>query len=136
MKHLTLILTLFFSTLMFASPAYADWVEVAKGVDGDTFYVDFDRMRTNGSYVYYWQLSDFLEPINYGVLSDKTYKQGDCEMFRYKNLSYSFYKTPMGEGVIFLSDSNPNPEWVYPPPNSVAEIILKGVCEVAAIRDL
>ena len=129
MKHLTLILTLFFSTLMIASPAYADWEEMGENENGTTFYVDFDRMRTNGSYVYYWQLSDFLEPINYGVLSDKTYKQGDCEMFRYKNLSYSFYKTPMGEGVIFLSDSNPNPEWVYPPLNSVYEYILKKVCE-------
>jgi len=132
MKHLTLILTLFFSTLMFASPAYADWVEVAKGVDGDTFYVDFDRMRTNGSYVYYWQLSDFLEPINYGVLSDKTYKQGDCEMFRYKNLSYSFYKTPMGEGS-GDTFSPPNPEWTYPSPNSAGEVILKEVCRRAGL---
>ena len=69
-----------------------------KSVDGDTFYVDFDRMRTNGSYVYYWQLSDFLEPINYGVLSDKVYNQGDCNMFRYKKLSKSYFKQPMGEG--------------------------------------
>ena len=67
MKHLTLILTLFFST-MFASPAYADWEEGCKSVDGDTFYVDFDRIRTNGSYVYYWELSDYLEPINCGDL--------------------------------------------------------------------
>ena len=121
---------------MFASPAYAKWEKVAVSVSGDTYYVDFDRIRTNGGYVYFWDLSDYLKPTKWGDLSAKSYKQGDCEMFRYKNLSYSFYKTPMGEGVIFLSDSNPNPEWVYPPPNSVAEIILKGVCEVAAIRDL
>ena len=55
MKHLTLILTLFFST-MFASPAYADWEKVGDDMIGTNFYVDFDRIRTNGGYVYYWDL--------------------------------------------------------------------------------
>ena len=117
---------------MFASPAYADWVEVAENVDGTTFYVDFDRMRTNGGYVYYWQLGDYLEPIEYGLLSSKVYRQGDCGMFRYKNLSYSFYKTPMGEGS-GDTFSPPNPEWNYPPPNSTAEEILKQVCRRAGL---
>ena len=98
MKHLTLILTLFFSTLMFASPAYADWMKVSGSVNGTIFYVDFDRMRTNGGYVYYWQLSDYLEPSPAGKLSSKVYNQGDCEIFRYKSLSWLFYETPMGEG--------------------------------------
>ena len=115
---------------MFASPAYADWKWVATNVGGTTAYVDFDRMRTNGGYVYFWQLVDFLKPDEFGYLSDKVYIQGDCEMFRYKYLSFSFYKQPMGEGS-GNTDSTPDTEWTYPSPNRVAETILKKVCDYA-----
>ena len=129
-RKITLGITLFFSTLMFASPAYADWEEVGDNVDGDTYYVDFDRIRKNGSYVYWWDLSDLLKPDEYGMLSYKVYNQGDCEMFRRKTLSYSFHKQSMGEGT-GQTDSTPETEWKYPPPKSMGEIILKEVCEVA-----
>ncbi|MDC0651431.1 hypothetical protein OAP52_05155 [Hellea sp.] len=129
MRHLTLILTLFFSTLMFASPAYADWEKVGENVKG-TYYVDFDRIRKNGGYVYYWELVDRLEPDEEGDLSYKGYSQGDCEMFRYRYLSAISHKQPMGNGS-GDPDSITNPEWVYPTPNSAAEYILKQVCEYA-----
>ena len=127
MKHLTLILTLFFSTLMFASPAYADWEAVAVSADGDTYYVDFERMRTNGSNVYFWVLEDYLKPEEDGDLSSKVYHQSECEMFRLKMISVLFHKQPMGEGSV-ETYSPPNPEWMYPPPTSAYEIILKEVC--------
>ena len=129
-KEITLGITLFFSTLMFASPAYADWVKVTENENGTTSYVDFDGMRTNGGYVYFWQLADYLEPNEYGTLSSKVYNQGDCGMFRRKYLSYIHYEQPMGEGS---GDSNspPNPEWNYPIPNSMGETILKIVCDYA-----
>jgi len=129
-KKITLGITLFFSALMIASPAYADWEWVSRNIAGDTYYVDFDRIRTNGGYVYYWQLSDYLEPIGTGVLSAKVYRQGDCEMFRYKYLGTSYYKQPMGEGS-GNTDSRPDTEWTYPSPNSAVETILKRVCEYA-----
>ena len=129
-KKITLGITLFFSTLMFASPAYADWVKVGENVKGNTFYVDFDRIRKNGGYVYYWDLADYLEPLESGMLSTKGYYKGDCEMFRYKYLSFSYYKQPMGEGS-GDTDSTPDTEWRYPSPNSIREYILKGVCRTA-----
>ena len=128
-KKITLGITLFFSTLMIASPAYADWEGVGRNVDGDTYYVDFDRIRKNGGYTYYWFLVDLLEPIETGILSSKVYHQGDCEVFRFKYLSFIHYKQPMGEGS---GDSNsPKLEWDYPTPNSVTDKILKRVCEYA-----
>ena len=133
MKHLTLILTLFFSTLMIASPAYADWMKVTESVNGYTFYVDFDRIRTNGGYVYFWELGDYLEPISKtDRLSSKVYYQGDCEVLRRKVLSYSFYKKPMGEGSGYTFPP-PEPKWDYPTPNSNNEIILKEVCRRAGL---
>ncbi|MDC0421874.1 hypothetical protein OAN06_02945 [Hellea sp.] len=128
MKHLTLILTLLFSTLMFASPAYADWESIGVSVDGNTIYVDFDRIRKNGSYVYWWELTDYPKPNKYGYLSISAYQQGDCEVFRHKVLSFLFDKQPMGEGS-GVTHSPPDPEWIYPTPNSVNEYTLKQVCE-------
>ena len=129
-KKITLGITLFFSTLMIASPAYADWEWVAENEIGNNFYVDFDRMRKNNGYTYFWHLVDRLEPSDTGLLSYKVYNQGDCEVFRFKNLSFSFHKQPMGEGSE-ETISLPNPEWNYPPPNSSAEGILKLVCMYA-----
>ena len=128
-KEITLGITLVFSTLMFASPAYADWEEVSGNV-AVTVYVDFDRIRTNGRYVYWWHLSDYLEPSPAGKLSSKVYNQGDCEIFRYKRLSFSFHKQPMGEGSGEI-DSIPDTEWNYPSPNSTSEVLLKQVCDYA-----
>ena len=94
----------------------------------DTYYVDFERIRKVDGYVYYWMLIDFLKPITSEMLlSSKMYNQGDCKLFRLKTLSFVHHKQPMGRDT---GDSNSpkNPEWVYPPPNSSHETILKAVC--------
>ena len=83
MKKLLLIFTLLFSTLMFSTPSYGEWTKVSSTLNGaHTFYVDFDSIRKHGGYVYFWRLSDFLKPNKYGTLSDKSYNQGDCKLFR------------------------------------------------------
>ena len=127
MKTLLTIFTLVF-TVMFSSPSYADWTKVTTSTDGDTFYVDFERIRKHGGYVYFWRLSDYLKPNKWGNLSAKMYKQGDCKLFRYKYLSFSYYKEPMGRGTLSTSSNPENPKWKYPPPNSSIEKILKKVC--------
>lgn len=97
-------------------------------MEGNTYYVDFERIRKHGGYVYYWLLSDYLKPIE-GYLSSKTYNQGDCNLFGYKNLSFSSHKGPMSGGI---SESKTNPDkWVYPSPDSTSETILKSVCAYA-----
>jgi len=129
-KKITLGISLLFSTLMFASPAYAKWV-MYEIKDGVTFHADFDNIRSSGSYVYQWQLVDYLEPQAQGMLSFKYYTQGDCEMFRFKKLSLLYHKQPMGEGAPFMTDSTPDTEWSYPPPNSPAADVLNIVCKLA-----
>ena len=96
-------------------------------MSGTTFYGDFTRIRKHGGYVYYWYLTDYLKPGEYGDLSDKTYRQGGCKLFRFKNLSYSFHKEPMSGGTGKV-DNVPDKEWFYPSPNSAIEYNLKSVC--------
>ena len=127
MKTLRTIFTLVF-TLMFSSPSYAEWTKVSRNVNGDTYYVDFERIRKHGGYVYYWSMLDFLKPTPQGHLSFKSYKQGNCSLFRFKYLSESYHKEPMGRGTPSTSSNKPDKECNYPPPNSVSEDILKSVC--------
>ena len=121
------IFTLLFSTLVFSSPSYADWTKTTGNVSGDNFYVDFDRIRKHDGYVYYWRLTDYLKPTEYGDLSFKGYMQGDCKLFRFKKLSASYYTNSMCNGTPSNSDSIQT-KWYYPSPNSANEVILNSVC--------
>ena len=122
----TLLTVLVLSLL--PTPVFADWKKVGESVNGDTFYVDFERIRKHGGYVYWWYLIDRLKPTKTGKLSVKMYRQGDCKLFRFKVLSDSYYKEPMGGGTPYTSSNKPDKEWRDPPPNSSGEEILKRIC--------
>jgi len=112
---------------MFSSTSFAEWTMVTKGVKGDTFYVDFERIRKHDGYVFYWRLFDYLKPDEYGDVSEKNYVQVDCKLFRFKILSGSFHKEPMGEGTPETITVE-NPQWDYPSPDSVNESLTESVC--------
>ena len=98
---------------------------------GRTYYVDFEKIRKHGGYVYFWEMSNYLKP-RHGDLSAIMYKQGDCKLIRVKYVSASFHKEPMGEGTgEILNVPDKDREWIYPPPNSSEEYVLKTVCEYA-----
>ena len=126
MRKLAILFILVVSTVMFSSPSYSEWTRVGENVSGRTYYIDFERIRKHGGYVYWWELNDNLKP-EMGNLSTKLYAQGDCSVLRYKFLSYSFHKEPMGGGTGKVFNIN-NPEWNYPPPKSMSEDVLKSVC--------
>ena len=126
MKTLIIFLALTFS-VMFSSSSYAGWTKVTENDIGDTFYVDYERIRKHDGYVYWWVLLDKLKPSSTGMLSSKIYNQGDCKLFRFKHLSYVFHKEPMGGGT-GETVNEPDKEWRYPSPNSINEVILKQVC--------
>ena len=127
-KTLLTIFTLVF-TVMFSSTSFAEWTKVTEDTKGTTTYVDFERIRKHGGYVYWWELGDNLKPTEYGFLSAKVYIQGDCKLFRIKYLSLSFHKEPMGGGTgDVIQPKGDQTNWKYPSPNSPAEAILKSVC--------
>ena len=121
MKFLILVL-LFFTHLI----SFAGWSKVSENTDGDSFYVDFDRIKKNNGYVYFWRLSDMVTPTENGNLSFKNYDQVECSYPRYKTLSMIFYKESMGIGS--GEAYTPDQKWIYAPPNSSAESVLKRVC--------
>jgi hypothetical protein len=119
------LLTLVF-TIMFSSTSFADWTKVTESEIGN-HYVDFDTIKKQDNFVYFWALFDLLKPDKDGDFSYKNYKQGDCKLFRFKSLSFAFHKEPMGGGP--GETGNPkNPEWNYPSPNSGDQMTLSSVC--------
>ena len=55
MKKLALLTTLLFS-VMFSSASNAKWTKIGVNVNEITFYVDIERIRKHGGYVYWWKL--------------------------------------------------------------------------------
>ena len=127
MKKLFLIFSLVFSTLMFSPPSYSEWTKVGSSANGNTFYVDYKRIRKHGGYVYWWDLTDLLKPDKDGDWSYKIYNQGDCRLFRYKRLNFHYHKGQMAGGT-HVALNLPDKNWKYPSPNSSSQDILKQVC--------
>jgi hypothetical protein len=123
-----LIIPVLFLTVLFSTPSYAKWTKVGENTVGNVIYVDFERIRKHGGYVYYWGLNDYLKPDKYGAFSHKSYSQGDCTLFRYRYLNLSFHKEKMGAGTGKTFTYNDDSDWSYPPPNSTNEFTLKTVC--------
>jgi hypothetical protein len=123
-----LILPIIFLSLMMSSVVHAKWTQVDKNVDGDTFYVDLERIKKHSGKIYYWELADYLKPIETGMISNKSYIEAECGRFRFRYLNSTFYEGPMASGTISSSDNTPEKNWRYAPPDSVKEFILKTVC--------
>jgi hypothetical protein len=126
MKTLLTIFTLVF-TVMFSSTSFAGWTKVTVSLKGNTFYVDFRRIKKDRGYVYWWEMQNLLKPDKDGDLSYSGYHQGDCKLFRVKYLKFFFYKESMGNGL-GRTNTPKNPKWHYPRPNSSGKTILKSVC--------
>jgi len=111
-----------------SSVAYAEWTMVTKNVNGNTFYVDLDRIRKHDGKVYFWHLLDYSKPTKTGVLSSKVYLEAECGRFRFRILNDTYYNGPMASGTVNSSNYTPDENWIYPPPNSPFEDVLKTAC--------
>ena len=127
MKFLLTIFALVFS-VMFSSTSFAEWTKLGQSTAGDTFYVDFEGMRKHDGYHFFWRITDYLKPDQWGDLSSKVYYQAECKSFRMRRLSSSYHTQPMGKGTPSDVNNTPKQEWVYPSPDSVAEFTLEQVC--------
>ena len=126
MKKILISFTIIFS-MMFTSVSFAEWTLVSTSVDGDELFVDFDRIRKNDGLVYFWMLTNFLEPDQYGTLSSQEYSKADCKLFRTQSLNATFYKLQNADGD-GETDSTVS-DWRYHKPNTSGEAVLNSVCK-------
>jgi len=113
--------------ITFSSSSYSEWTKVSESIDDeDTYFLDFEKIKFHDGLVFWWQLSNYLKPTKAGFLSAKSYIQGDCKKSWIKILSSTSFKAQMGtgKGTQYIVSG----KWLYPPPNSSIEFILKLVC--------
>ena len=127
MKKITILLVIIF-TFLFSTTSWGDWNFVIETVDGDNYYYDKDRVRKSGKYLYFWMLTDYIKPTEYGDLSITQYIQLDCSIFRSKRLKFQSYNKSMGEGEM-TDEWTPKDEWLYPQPDSIFELMFNNICE-------
>ncbi len=128
MRKLTLILSLIF-TVTLVTPSYAKWTKVIESLNGDIFYLDKEGIRKHNGYVYYWILTNYLKPSRRGNLSNKTFLQGDCRLFRVKSLEEHYFTGKSGRGTMKVrKPSQKQSKWWHLPPDTNFAIILKFVC--------
>jgi len=130
MRKLTATLCLTIAVL-FSSPSFSGWTKVAEDSQRKTFYVDLEKIKKKGKYIYFWRWLDHrFQPDKDGTLSSKAFFRGDCNLFRANYMSLSKYKKPMGRGYgkVFNLPSSAEKKWFYATPNTPNERVLQAVC--------
>ena len=120
------LLILLFSILI-SFNIYGDWTFHAESSSGSKFYLDYETIRKNSGYVYYWELVDYEKVNNYGNMSLAAYYQGDCGIFRINRLTIISYSQSMGTGA--SEEFNYEPDWQSAPPGTIRENTLNIVCD-------
>ena len=92
---------LLFSTALLPTSSQVEQTKVGEDTLGSNYYVDLRSVRHHGGYVYWWDMSHYLKPVN-NAMSAKAHNQGDCGAFRYKILSFSVPAEPiLGRGLYY-----------------------------------
>ncbi len=115
------------SFLVFPQTGFSDWVNIGS-TKGINYYIDFDRLRYKNNHVFWWTLVDFSKTRN-NFLSMKSYRQGDCISYKFRDLQISAYPNSMGIGNPSKSFTYEDGKWKYANPNTFDETMLDKVCK-------
>ena len=122
MKKLLLLLF----SLMLSFNSYGVWVSMGDS-NNKTHYLEVDTIKENNSYLYSWDMQDYFEPRDTGMVSSKMYRKIDCEVYRYKILTFISYNESMGKGEADDPYTPPD-EWAYPATDTFPYVLIQAVC--------
>ena len=122
------LLILLFSILI-SFNSYGEWTEITENVRGVKYYVDYETIKKNNGYLYYWGLDDYLEPLSDSdgprFSSILMYKV-DCDTLSYKRLTATFYSGQMGKGA--SKNVSGDEDWKNNPSGSAGAFIRNELC--------
>ena len=127
MKY-SLFFLLFTSSIVIGFPSYAEWKYLIKTSRGDSHYIDFNSLKREGDYIYFWSLRDYAKMDKWGDLSSKKYLKVDCKNFKFKFLSDSYHNRQMGKGLPVTVSTKPDKNWTNINSNSVIAFVFQTVC--------
>ena len=109
-------------------PCWGEWVPISKNSQGDITYVANKSISIKGSYLYYWELSDYKNIKEYGYMSTTIFKQVDCNSTAFQTLRFISFTKPKGEGEI-LKNHNSNANLVTASWGSSSYHSLRAACQ-------
>ena len=110
------------------------WIKVG-GNDGEMiYYLDLNSIKKVDGFVNWWELIDKVKTNEVGIMSFKTYNQGDCKSFSFRILKSFFHKKLMGDGPSVLQNHK-SPEWIKPMSETIPENNLKLVCHYITLEN-
>ena len=123
------LLILLFSILI-SFNSYGEWTKIGS-VDNEKtiFYIDYQTIRVVDNYVYWWEMNSSSIPNESGFRSTQILRQGDCQLFRDKPITYVYFIKAMGNGNFDYESTPKNPDWFFPYPGSISQMILNSVCQ-------
>ena len=90
-------------------------------------HADYERIRKVDNFIYFWVLTNSPSIDKFGELSAIYYREGDCKLFRDRDLEVRGFTKSMGKGI--MKQYKPETtEFETPFPNTVNERILKVIC--------
>ncbi len=133
-KIIFLILILFHSI----SHSKVNWIKITKNKNGDTFYIDKDRIQKDKTFRDFWVLID--SPINAisersGVKSIASEVRCNCVSFKYKTKKTFFYSDTMGKGRksnssnFYATNFSSKGFWTFPSKDSSEEKVITYICK-------
>lgn len=118
---------LFAFVMTIASPAWSGWTFVAKSVEGDSFFIDFENLRKEGNIRKVWQKVELNKENKFKWLSLRYRNEYDCKNETISILSLTAFSEKNLDGEK-LWNGNKISEKEDIAPDSVDWSILKKVC--------
>ena len=113
-------------SVLVPSVCFGEWSKVGEGEDGFVLYVDYERIKKKGRFVYFWRLIDYEELKKSSV---GFYKLDCDDLFRTQLMRKMLYEERMGKGEFIVEHNQGGSAWYYPNLNSVYEKEIDLVCE-------
>lgn len=115
--------------------AQAQWNEVSKARNGDTWAMEAGTAKRMGDSARVWVLINHPLPITNpapyaysGVRSFRALVQVDCKEQRARRLEASYFSQPNGDGR--LLGTSENDDWFNVPPDTPDADLMKAACEL------
>jgi len=129
MKKLLLLLF----SLMLSFNSYGEWVYINKNQDtGTSFYIETFTIEVDDGTVLWWDLNNYPEPQENGMLSSALKRAGDCNNKVFVNLGFKWFKNRMATGKN-SGTFKPEHDWTKPVSGSIEEMMLNFACDYVGL---
>jgi hypothetical protein len=131
MKHLLTVALLSLASFT----VHAEWIEIAKSVTGNTYYVDPATKKRKGNIVRMWDFVVFAKPAlhwdNKPYISEKAHLAYNCDDDTHQIIFIARYSDKRGESPALAVMDTPDPpgKWRSIVPDSTLADRLRFACD-------